>query len=272
MQVDTSIVDQMILLPHGPDSTKIELNRSGTGWKASNGSITIDAVSNRVQSVLGQLTSIPTKRLISKSIERHPDYEVTEDAGKIVELYSKGKMIEKIIFGRFNFNQSSREATSYARLGDEDDIYAVDGFMSMSFDVDFNSFRDKQLLKVNQADVKALQLNNETGSYTMTMPSLGNWQMNGTTPIDSSEMANYLSGLANVNGNEFRDAFTPVSPPEKHLEITSDNAVGNISIDCFREGDRYIIKSSSNPAFFTSDSSGIYQKIFGDLETLLLKQ
>lgn len=269
IQVDTSLVDQVIFMPKGIDSTSIELKRVGSGWKAIKGGVEVDAVKNRVQSVLGQLTDIPTKRLISKSSDRHGDYEVTDKAGKIVELYSKGKLIDKVIFGRFNFNQNTREATSYARLGDEDDIYSVDGFMSMSFDVDFNSFRDRQLLNVNQADVKGLSLNNETGSIAFTMPSQGNWLMNASTPLDSSQMATYLSGLSNVSGNEFKDDFTPQSQPVKSLEITADNAIGNLRIDCFTGSNGFIIKSSSNPGFFASDSSGIYQKIFGDLENIV---
>ncbi|NNF32640.1 MAG: DUF4340 domain-containing protein, partial [Saprospiraceae bacterium] len=254
MQVDTSTVDLLIFMPKGIDSTSIELNRAGSGWKATKGNIEVDAVADRVQSILGQLTDIPTKRLISKSSERHADYEVTENVGKIIELYSKGKLIEKVIFGRFNFNQNTREATSYARLGDEDDIYSVDGFMSMSFDVDFNSFRDRQLLNVNQADVKALSIINEMGSMVFSMPSQGNWLVNATTPIDSSQMATYLSGLSNVSGNEFNDGFTPQSQPIKSLEITADNSIGNLRIDCFNGGNGFIIKSSSNPGFFVSDS------------------
>ena len=269
MQVDTASVDQMIFMPKGKDSTNIELKRAGSGWKATKGSIEVDAVANRVQSILGQLTDIPTKRLISKSSDRHIDYEVTEDAGKIVELYSKGKLIEKIIFGRFNFNQSTREATSYARLGDEDDIYSVDGFMSMSFDVDFNSFRDRQLLNINQSDVKGLQLSDQSITYSFSMPSQGNWLLDNTTPLDSSQMATYLSGLANVSGNDFNDNFTPTSQPIKSLEITADNSIGNIKLDCFSGDSGFIIKSSTNTAFFASDSSGIFQKIFGDLENVI---
>ena len=269
IQVDTSAIDQIVFMPKGVDSSNIVVKRQGNSWKASNGIIEVDAMTNRVTSILGQLTDIPTKRLISRSSDRHPDYEVTEQAGKILELYSNGKVIEKIIFGRFNFNQNTRAATSYARVGDEEDIYAVDGFMSMSFDVDFNSFRDRQLLNVSQGAIKGLQLTDVSGSNLLSMTSPGNWTLNGTGALDSTSMASYLSGLTNVSGNNFNDAFSPGSNPLKSLEITSDNTIGSIKLDCFKGEDGFIIKSSTNPAFFSSDSSGIYQKIFGDLESVL---
>lgn len=266
VQVDTSMVNKIMLYPKGNEGEYIQLSKNGSEWKASNGTLDVPAESARVGSLLGQLVSVPTKQLITKSAEKHADYEVNEEKGKIIELYQGEELVNKLIFGRFNFNQNTRTGTSYARLADEDDVYALDGFMSMSFDTDFNSFRNKKLMSLSIAEIKGLVYN---GNPIIPAES-GMWNYS-ELEIDSLAMANYLNGLSSPTGTNFSDAFIPSSEPDKSLQITADNRIGPITIQAFAENDKFIIKSSENDAFFESDSVGIFNTIFGKLEELLIQ-
>lgn len=269
VQIDTSQVNKLVLFPKGVDSARIELTRQGGGWTASNGDLEVNAAKERVNSVLGQLVNIPTKQLISKSPDKRMDYEVEEQSGKVVEVYQGNEMTEKIVFGRFNFNPNTRQATSYARLADEDDIYAIDGFMSMSFDTDFNSFRNKNLLNVNKGDIKSLQLTDQGTVVTVNQVADGSWQTSEGIALDSTAMDSYLSGIANLVGRDFADGFSPSSGPDQKLEITADNTIGSLEITAFQRGNDFVLKSASNPAFFASDSTGIYKKMFLDLVEMM---
>lgn len=266
MQVDTAMVNKMVLYPKGMDSTAITITKNNGQWQISNGNITTTADQDRVKSILSQVAFIPTKRLISKKEENQVDYEVDEKSGKVVEIYSGDELMNKVIFGRFNFNQNTRSATSYARLADEKEIYSLDGMLSMSFDTDFNSFRNNKLISINKEDIRGIVYDG-----TPIQPVGDNlWAINNV-PLDSSGMASYLSGLSTLYSTTFADNFSSNSAVSgKSMTISVDNMTAPISISAYPSGNGFVMKSSINEAFFRSDSTGIYQKVFGTLDQLIL--
>ena len=263
-QVDTAVVNKIVLYPKGIDSTSILLKRNNTKWEISNGNITTLADADRVKSILSQVSYILTKRLISKKSENQIDYEVDEQSGKLVEVYANDKLVNKIIFGRFNFNPNTRSATSYARLADDNEIYALDGMLSMSFDTDFNSFRNNEIMAVKSEDIRGVQYNG------LQIQPIGEqlWGYNGTQ-MDSSGMIGYLHGLTNITGSNFLDNYNPAGPPDHKITLSIDNSTAPIEVQAYSKGDDFAIRSSENEAFFESDSTGIYNKIFGGLLGLM---
>ena len=265
MQVDTAVVDKLVLYPKGMDSTAITLTKSNGNWMISNGTLNTSADRERVNSVLSQVSYIPTKRLISKKEENQADYEVDDKSGKIVEVYQGAKLLNKVIFGRFNFNPNTRSATSYARLADDNEIYSLDGMISMSFDTDFNSFRNNTLISINKNDIRGIEYNG-----TPLQPVGENlWAINGN-PIDSTGMAKYLQGLSSISSTTFADGFNEnPGSSSKSMTISVDNMVVPLTVQAYNSANGFVVKSSQNEAFFGSDSTGIYKKIFGDLDALI---
>ena len=273
VQVDTSSVNRVILYPEGESGGNLSLTRSGSTWEASNGSLTVKAKSTSVRSILGQLVSMSTKQLVSKSVDKHADYEVDAQTGKIVEVYQGDKLIEKFVVGRFNFNQNTRQAVSYARNFNEDDIYSIDGFMSMSFNTDFNSFRVTSLLNFSPTDVKSVDLNMGGQSLAFNRSLDNSFVSNEGQVIDSTAMTSYLSSLSNLSGSDFNDAFNPTSAPSFQLNLVADNATTSLEIDIYNQGSNenpsYVIKSSQNEAYFDSDDNGIFKTIISDYLNLV---
>ncbi|MEM9548780.1 MAG: DUF4340 domain-containing protein [Bacteroidota bacterium] len=264
MQVDTATVDKLVLYPKGMDSTVLTLTRSNGNWNISNSTLTTAADKNRVTSVLSQIAYIPTKRLISKKEENQVDYEVDDKNGKIVEVYQGDNLLNKVIFGRFNFNQNTRSATSYGRIADDNEIYSLDGMISMSFDTDFNSFRNNKLISINKDDIRGIEYNG-----TPLQPAGKNlWTYNGIQ-VDSIGMTSYLRGLSNITSTTFADGFSGNSGSSKTMTIRVDNMAAPLTIQAYNSANGFIIKSSENEAFFGSDSTGVYKKIFGDLDALI---
>ena len=264
--IDTSSVDRILLWPKGENGEQITLTKN-PAWMVSDGSKTVKADPSRVNSILGQLVNIPVKQLISKNPDRQKDYEVDMASGKIVEIYSNDQLIDKLIVGRFNFNQQTRSGVSYARKDGEDDIYSVDGFISMSFDTDFNSFRPRQLLQLQSQDLKSIRLTALGQSTTIQKGIDQNWDMNGLS-LDSTAMAQYASSITNISGSSFYDGTAPSSAADYSISYQGDNMIGGITIDAWNNtdsSDPFILRSSQNDAFFTSDSTGIFNQIFEKL-------
>lgn len=269
VQVDTALVDKIELYPKAEAGQTVTLERNGGQWVVTDGNITAPAISNAVASVLGQLHLMKAKRVVAKKEEKWKDYEVDEGSGARVKAYVGGEAVADFMVGRFNFNQQARTALSYVRLTEEEEVYAVDGFLSMTFGQDIDAFRNKQILKLdNGEEVSALQL--QTNGNAINFQKDGTtWTYNGTA-LDSTKIAGYLSGLRYVAGNTFADGFSPVGTPEQSLLVQTGTKQITVNAYRYAAGEQdFAIQSSQYPeAYFASDSSGIYSRLFGDLTKL----
>lgn len=272
VQVDTSSVDKIIIHPKGAPDQVFTLDRSSGKWIAKNSTMQVDAVEGSVGSLLNQLTNIRAKRVVSKSPDKWVSYEVDEASGTRVEVYSKGKSIEDFVVGAFKYDQTTQSASSYIRNTKKDDVFVVDGFLAMSFNQQFNNFRNKQLFKVNQSDITEVSLMNGTDQQIFQKID-GQWFFAGMEAIDSTEMAGYINGLASVNGSEFADQFQATNASiVQQLNIEANNMMQELKVTAYANTDGekpFVIHSSMNPeAYFYSDSTGLYQKLFGKLSSL----
>ena len=255
---DSATIDKLtIQIGDAPTTT---LTKSGEQWQMTDGTRTMDAKPSTVTSLITELSTLKTKQLVSKSADKWADYEV-DDKAKKIEVYSGGKRVTALHIGRFNFNQQTRAGISYARLSDEDEIYSLDGFLAMSAAKDFDSFRETKLVTTAQEQIQSINLTTESGQQLELGKSIdGSWIINDTV-IDSTAASRYISGLTNLNGSVFEDGFSPSGVP------ATINA-GALQIQAYSTGSDFVIKSNQNPAYFRSDSSGIYKRMITDLLSL----
>lgn len=229
----------------------------------------VAAQGNPVKGMLGALNQIKASRIIAKSKERWKEYEVGEENGNQVRvLDASGNELADFIVGRFNFNQQTRSATSYIRLNDDEDIYAVDGFLNMSFGQGFDSYRDSRLIQVNRDDLTAINMTTESGAFSFSRNTTNQWVDNKGTVLDSTASVSYLNKFTSVNGQAFADNVDPATlgNPVRSLSLAANNTIGGIiKVDCYHSTNSsmpFLIKSSMNEAWFASDSSGLYQTLF----------
>ncbi len=270
--IDTSVVDEIHLYPKAEEGDQIKLVKLNGKWGAEHNDLVVDATPNSVNSVLAQLTNIVAKRIVSKTPEKWTTYEVDDVNGSRVEVFSKGKKIDGFVVGSFKFDQAARSASSYMRKSDKDEVYIVDGFMSMQFNQRFDNFRNKVLSTLRSEDINGLELVDRESQKAFQRLEDG-WYFAGMEQVDSAQIAQYLSALENMSGQEFIDDFVPTqSIPFQTLNVTANNQIGQTTFTAYENpgGEKpFVIKSSMNDAFFLSDSAGIYQRIFLKLGELV---
>lgn len=264
VSVDTANVDKIAMT--GPHGTVI-LTRDGGSWVVSDGAgKQAPALKTMAQGVLSNLISIQSQRIITSSPDKWVDYEVTDTSGTHVVASHSGKTLADLMIGRFAFNQATRSGTSYIRKAGQDDVHAIDGFLSMNFTRDFDSFRDKSLATLTPADVKNLSLISGQDGVTKNIAKSadGKW-MDDNMPLDSATVAGYLSGLRFLNGTTFDDHFSPQGKtPVYTLDINTNSQLEPLQITCYGgEGNSpFVFHSSHNPdAYFASDSTQLYQTV-----------
>ena len=272
VMLDTATVTEIRLSPKAEENAQIVLKRTTGGWTATKGERTVNTPYTKVQGVLGQLSEIRSERIVSKSKDKWPEYEV-DDTGSRVQAFNNKKKLADFVVGTFKFDQARRSASSYLRKSDEDAVYLVDGFLSMSFNQGFNTFRNSELIKLNREDVREVAVFTGGEELAISKDLMdGNWYRAGMEILDSAKAAQYIGQITNASGSEFVEE--PVTgDPIKAMEISANNLMTPLRVDCYVRADTakpFVLHSSSNPeAWFASDSSGLYQRIFVKFDELL---
>lgn len=272
VKVDTTAVTEIHLYPKAEDNAEVILKRTGDEWTVTKGDKTFKTPDSKVQGILAQLTEMRSDRVVSRSKDKWAEYEVNEK-GSRVEVFSNKKKVADFIVGNFKFDQAKRSAFSYVRKSDSDEVYLVDGFMSMSFNQAFNTFRNNELIKVNREDVREVAVM-QNGQKTAISKNLedGQWYFGGMEKVDSAKASQYIGQLSNAFGQDYLEAAVQ-SAPLKSMEINANNIMAPIKVDCYAHPDsahQFVLHSSSNPeAWFVSDSSGLYNRLFVKFDELI---
>jgi hypothetical protein len=272
VKVDTASITEIRLFPKAEEHAQVTLQRTADGWTATMNDRTVKTTYNKIQGLLGQLMEIRSDRIVSKSKDKWAEYEV-DDQGSRVQVFSKKNQLADFVVGTFKFDQARRSASSYLRKTEDDAVYLVDGFMSMSFNQGFNTFRNNELIKLNREDIREVTVIHASEKIAISRnPEDGLWYRGGMEQLDSAKAVQFISQLTNIYGAEYVDeAIT--GDPVRSLEISGNNLVSPLTVDCYARPDTampFVLHSSSNPdAWFASDSAGIYQRIFVKFDELL---
>lgn len=270
IQVDTSQVTSIVIVPQaGPDAAEIVLKRENSGWIASRQEQNTRALPDAVDRLLAGLSNIKTRRIAAKSPERWPEYEVGDGQGIRVRVFEEGDLREDFIIGRFAFNQQNQTATSFLRLAGQDEVYAVDGFLGMSFSPDFDTYRNKTLLRMQRMmEVTGFSYEQPDTTLQFSKKETG-WTLNGERALDSMAVENYLNVLRHLTGETFADDFDELQAPQfetQRLTINATNRTEPFIVTIYRDSTRtlpFVIHSSQNPeTYFASDSTGLYRQLF----------
>jgi hypothetical protein len=271
IQIDTTSIAKIEITPKGDQNTFSLTNDNGQ-WMASKGTINVVAIPEAVAGLIDQLALVKTKHIAAKSADKWAEYELEpEQAGKL-SIYTTDGGSESFYIGKFSFNQQARTATSYLRLEEGDEVYAVDGFQGMAFSRTFNDFRNKVLARTTP-DVEFTRFQLDDGRQVFNVVKIPTaWTIDGTQPLDSMKVENYLNTFRNFNGVNFIDNIDPsaiAQLPKQSLRLEGNNLIAPINITVYQDASRpmpFIIHSTANPdAYFASDSTGIYSQIVQDV-------
>ncbi len=264
VRIDTAQIDRIVIAM--PDEPEFTLTRQEDGqWWVTNGKVSAPALHSVVNPMLHTLTRIRAQRVAAKKPERWKDYQVDSSQGTRIQVYRGNKLLEDFVVGKFNFDPQLQSATAYLRLGNQPEVFAVDGFAVMNLAQDFDSFRRKTITRFQRKEVTSVRLQGEP-AWELQKDST-RWLLNGM-PADSAQVARYLNSLASVSGHEFADDFDPnvAGNPKMVLYIEQNASPPQIEVKCWHDTLRaqpFVIHSSMNPdAFFASDSAGIFKRLF----------
>lgn len=275
--VDTARVTQIhIRIPK--DNADLRLTRSGDfDWQISADGNTFEADRNVVRNILGQFREIAPERIAATSEARWDEYEVTEDQAVRVSALSGNRTLADVYFGKFTFTQPPQTQpqmqqqqqgtmTSFVRKAGEDRVYAVEGFMRMSYQSDINAYRNKQLVNVPKDDISRVSFSYPDTRFTLERVN-NRWMINDQ-PADSLKTERYMSRIARLTSSNFVPATTPKISDAGHRIKIEGNNFSPVELHAFPTSDtliNFVVTSNMNPqAEFDGAKAQLFERTFVD--------
>lgn len=281
---DTSSVNKIILNNRISDGNTVEFNRNNNKWIVQQGNIKSAPEAGAVQNIFNEVLNIKPQSLAAIDQSRWKEFNLTDSlATRIRLLNSKGQILADIMIGKLEFKQPDKPnrgnigenivMTSYVRLYNQKEVYAIDGLIPFSFNIKFEDWRDKSFIKSNKKDITKIQFIYPADTSYFLIKQDSGW-FSGNLQTDSMNMSNYLNSLSLMHGQTFKDGFDPDLNPVIQIIVTGNNSL-KFSVQCYAgsNNDEYILNSTLRPdVYFTSKKSGIYSQLFKPQRYFIRKQ
>ena len=273
VEIDTGRISTLHIFPQAEKGAELVFSRSGSGWVVTKeGGMTAPADNYSVDNALNDLINLKADRLVARSEDKWADYSVNDSLGTRVLIKEGKKTTLDLVIGRFNYQppaggysgygQQYGTGITYVRKSGEDEVYAVEGFLAMSFNQGFNNWRDQTISRLTRDQITKIIFEYPADSGFVAQKLDEQWTIKGL-PADSTSMAKYLNGMSRKSHREFADDFTPLSSPPFQVTFEGMNMEPLLIRVYVRDGGELILHSSINPeSYFMINRDGLFKDIF----------
>ncbi len=265
--VDSTKVSAVTLHPKADSLSEVKLINGESGWIVSKAGKSYPADGETMQQLFANLSKVTTSRIAAKSREKWAGFELEDTQASHVEVFGGSSKLADFFVGKFTVNQQARQITSYFRVAGDDAVYAVEGMAGMMLGQGMDAYRDKHVLNFDLHHIAELQYD---GDQPATVTNNGDsWLLDGSEPLDSAKVRDFLMNLSRMSGDEFAHDFDPVLLSGnllKTLTLSGPSLPAPIVVKCWRDTTRpkpFVIQSSQFPlSYFASDSTRLFKRIF----------
>ncbi len=259
LKIDTTNVAK-IYIKQKNDKDEIILYKNDGKWFVSQADKQSEADKSSIKSVLSLLANLKIENIAATDNSKWEDFKLTDSLATHIKVANNnGKVIKDLYIGKFTYNKSNNSyggvsGFTYLRLANNTKSFSVRGFLPMTFNRDFNSFRNQTLLHLTKNNLSKVKFNYPAdSSFTVTKADSAIWLINKDTV--SKNMEFYLSNIINIRQSKFDDNFKAIDAPIYSLEFFETPK--NITLNFYKKDSiNYVINSSQNPqAFFVSNKN-----------------
>ncbi len=271
ISLDTGAIAEILLYPQINKQQEIRLFQENGVWKVQKGEFSVKAMKPTVMALINGIKNIKPTRLAARSKEKWEKFQVNDSLASIVKIILNNGEEIGLMIGKFSYKQAQQknpyqqqgiQTISYFRVKGQEETYATDGFLTMTFNRDFNAFRDQTFIKSNGDNIRKLSfLMPGDSSYNLSRVD-SVWMMDAHK-ADEAKVKQLISKLGMNNQNQFVDSLTIVNDPLYSLTIEGDN-MNEIKIESFElDSGNVLMKSSLNEeALFKVPKSGLFDDLF----------
>ena len=262
VDINKDDVTSISIFPKVNNHKEVKLFKQGNVWNVTldNGKTAL-VPNEKIDGLLNVLSQIKPKRVVAKTSSKWKKYQV-DTSGTQVKVFEGGDLSLDIVVGRYIFKQP-RALSSFVRLSNEDNVYEVDGILSITFNHRPNYFRDFHLVFDNNSNWNKVTFTYPSDSSFILIKKNNKWKINGQN-TDSTKTVNYLTSLQNLTNSNFVDNPDKASLNKAFYTITiKSKDKGTIVISSFGNDISSIIHSSMRPeVYFKAGAKAFLTRTF----------
>lgn len=267
VDIDTSAISEIIISPKSMNGDSFRIFKENDKWNitlADNKTAVVPI--DKAESLINQILTIVPKRLAGRSKSKWAEFEVDSSATRLIVKEGSSTTLD-IMIGKFLFQQP-RSVSTYVRLSDDNDVYLVDGFLSMSFNQGTDTYRDNTIVKGDSKIWDQIDFSYPADSSFQINKIDGNW-MSSNFFLDSAKTEKYLSQLSRLTNSRFVDEFNSESASPKY-ELTINSQGSTIATVYGYQVDSLIVINSSmnKESYFDASENQFMEKLFVGLSSL----
>jgi len=263
-EIDTAKISAISIISRG-SKEEVRIIRSGKFWNLIKKNKSHRAEKGAVESIISEIQNMKPDYVAAMEKSEWPQYQVTDTGSTRVKVEEGKKLVADFLVGKLSFKQYQQ--TTYVRLYNEDNVYAVNGILAMTFNREANDFRDKSMVRIgNPSFITKLAFNYPDSSFTLVKEQNG-WNINGIR-ADSAKIMNYLNSIISLNGSDFVEDSEISGNQAFSIQIDGNN-FKPIELKAFivDAANQYIITSSSNSVGRFSGAKGdLAKRVFVGLD------
>ena len=272
VDIDTNRVTQIFIYPGSEHIDEIRFDKKVPAWTVSTGEVSAEADPNSVSRLMNELLNLKTDRLVARSRDKWKEYHVDDSLGSRIMIKEGKRTTLDMLVGKFNYQQPAGAyggyrqnygtGLTYVRLHSNDEVFSVEGFLSMMVNQPFNSWRIHTLLQLNKDHVSRISFDYPSDSGFVIQKTENLWLVDGIL-ADSANVAEYLSDISMKTISSFWDDLLPDSSPQFTITIDRSN-MDPLLVEAYQQmTGEYILHSSLNPdSWFTSSRDGTFDDLF----------
>ena len=271
IHVDTAKVTTILLYPRAENGAELKITKAKNGWRIQKGEKDAPVEAGSVKNILTEVLRIRPKRLVAVSDTAWDNYSVTDSTATRIIVQEGRKKTLDLYVGRFNVNQSSQMyggyqgrviGSSYIRPAGEKKVYEVDGFLALSFNQNFDAWRDHMFLRTTRGNLRKFNFTYPSDSGFVVENADSLWKVDGI-PADSAGIQDYLSDWPFRRYSDFADDFEPPANPDYQITAEGNDMDPVVLKAYIHPKYRFVIHSSMNPeTWFADRDSTIFKTFF----------
>jgi len=282
VSIDTSRVTSMNLFPTAEKGGELIFEKKDGKWTVTKDDLTVTADPAAIENALNELVNLKTDQLVARSKDKWNAYNVTDSLGSRLLINEGKKTTLDLVIGRFNYKpsqnpygggygQNQGTGFTYVREHNSDEIYSTQGFLAMTFNRNFNSWRDQTITNFTPSQVSKVVFDYPADSGFIAQKSGTGWMVSGL-PADSASMAGYLSRASRKRNTNFVDENKPTGAPDYQVTFEGDN-MQPLRVEAYRQTDgSYVMHSSINPdSWFSIRQDNFFKDLYKSNTDLLPK-
>ncbi len=240
--------------------------KKGKDWYISQGDVTSRAEPRAAHYLISLVEGISPDRLGSNDPKDWKQFNVNDTLGtRVVFLYGKDTVVD-VVVGRFSYIPEQKKAISYIRISGQKEVYAIDGFLTMNINNEFDNWRDKKVMPGEYANWRKLTCTYPADSgFVIQKDSGKSWVFGDNTMPDSLSAAKTIEDISNQNYGTFINKFDTNGKQALFTLKVEGKGFSPAIIKAYQAdtANQYAITSSLNPgSYFSGKGNGMFSKIF----------